>query len=113
MVEISESWNTHQGELLIGSGTIPRERSMPKSTKLKGVGNLNNIAISDTKIQSLEFAQLFFTVLPSIHFRMVINILCHYMVEVCDLFIYFDIRQGLQLRECINLRRDFELWTFK
>ena len=45
-------------------------------------------------MQSLEFAQLafglvvvqyFLTVLPSLCFGMVMYILCHYMLEVCDL----------------------------
>ena len=29
------------------------------------------------------------------------------------IFLFILIVQGLQLRDCLNLRRDFELWTFK
>ena len=51
------------------------------------------------KMQSLEFAQLVFslalvqyvlTILPSLCFRMKMYILCHYMLEVCDLLFDFD-----------------------
>ena len=47
------------------------------------------------EMQSMEFAQLgfglalvqyFLTVLPFIYFEMVMYILCHYILEVCDLF---------------------------
>jgi hypothetical protein len=34
------------------------------------------------------------------------------MLEVCDLLFDFDFIGELQLRDCMNLRRDFELWIF-
>ena len=63
---------------------------MLQSIKLKGVGDLKNVLTSDMEIQSLEFAQLVFilalvqyplTMLPSLHFRIVMYTLCHYMLE--------------------------------
>ena len=53
----------------------------------------------DTEMQSLEFTQLvfslalvqcFLTMLPFLHFGIVMYILCYYMLEVCDLLFYFD-----------------------
>ena len=35
MFEMPELWDICQGKLLIGSGTSPRERSLPQSTKMK------------------------------------------------------------------------------
>ena len=57
MLEMSDSWGTCQEELLTGSGTSPRERSVLLSTEVKRVGDLK---ISDMEMQSLEFAQLGF-----------------------------------------------------
>jgi hypothetical protein len=34
------------------------------------------------------------------------------MLEVCDPLFDFDFIGELQLRDCINLGRDFELWIF-
>ena len=42
--------------------------------------------------------------LSTLHFEMVMNILCYYMLEVCDLFFEF-ILQG----DYTNIVRDFEL----
>ena len=51
------------------------------------------------EMQSLEFAQLVFSlafvqyflaILLSMCFGMIICILCHYMLEVCDLLFYFN-----------------------
>ena len=55
------------------------------------------------------FVQYFLTILQ---FATVTYILCHYMLEACALFL-ISIYRGLQLRDCMSLRRDFELWTFK
>ena len=49
MLEMSESWNTCQGELLTGYGTIPGE-SVLQSTKLKGFGDLKTTLTSDMEI---------------------------------------------------------------
>lgn len=46
-------------------------------------------------------------------FWMVIYILCHCMLEVCDLLFHFHFFQGTIVRDYMSLRRDFELWTFK
>ena len=72
---------------------------MLRSTKLKRVEDLKSVLTSDLETQSLEFAQMvfglplvqyFLSMLPSLHFGMVLYILCHYMLEVCDLLFYFD-----------------------
>ena len=39
MLEMPERWDTCQGELLTGSGTGPRDRSVRLSMKLEGVGD--------------------------------------------------------------------------
>ena len=84
MLEMPESWDTCQGELLTGSGTSPRERSVLQSTKeVKGVGDLKSALTSDMEMQSLEFAQLvfglalvqyFLSMLPSLCFGMVMYV---------------------------------------
>lgn len=60
-----------------------------------GTGNLKSVLTSDMEMQSLEFAQLvfgltlvqyFLTMFPFLHFGVVMYILCHYMLQVCDLF---------------------------
>ena len=53
MLEMPELWDTCGGELLTGSGTSPRERSVLQSTKLKGVGDLKRVLTSDMEMQSL------------------------------------------------------------
>ena len=91
---------------------------MLQSAKLKGIEDRKRAVIFDMDMQSLEFAQLvfglalvqyFLTILPFLDFVIIMYILCHtYMLEVCDLLFYSDYRE-LQLRDYINLRRDFEL----
>lgn len=44
-LEMSESWDTCQGELL--SDCSPGERSVLQSTKLKGIGDLKSVLTSD------------------------------------------------------------------
>jgi hypothetical protein len=61
----------------------------------------------------LALVQYFLTTLPSLHFEMVIYILCHCILGICDLVSLLWFYRRLQLKDCINLRRDFELWTFK
>jgi hypothetical protein len=57
---------------------------------------MKNILPSDVEIQRLEFAQLVFSLalvqyfLPSLQFGIMMYILCHCMLEVCDLFFFFD-----------------------
>ena len=72
---------------------------MLQSTKLKGIGDLKSVLTSDMELQSLEFAQLvfglvlvqyFLTVFPSLHFGMVMYILCHHVLKGRDLLFDFD-----------------------
>ena len=58
------------------------------------MGDLQSITTSNMEMQSLEFAlvifslalvQYFFSMLPFLHFGTVMYILCHDMLEVCDL----------------------------
>ena len=72
------------------------------------------------EMHSLKFAQLFFILLLiqyflikfcSLHFRMVTYIiLCHCVLEVCDLLLLFGFIGGYI---ALSARRDFELLTFK
>jgi len=84
ILKMPELWDTCQGELLRGSGTSPRERSVLQSTKLKGVRYLKSMLTSDGEMQNLEFAQLvckfaliqyFLTMFP---FGMIMFILYHW-----------------------------------
>ena len=94
MLEMPDPRDSCQGKLLTGSQTSPRERSVLQSTKLKGVGDLKTALTSDMEMQSMEFAQLdfsldlvqcFLTMFVFLPFGMVMNSLCHYMLEICDL----------------------------
>ena len=77
---------------------MERAQKRSVSTKLNRVGALKSIETSDMEMQGLEFAQLvfslaliqyFLTMLPFLHFEMVMYILCHCMLQVCDLFFLF------------------------
>ena len=52
LLEMPESLGASYGELLTGSGTRQRERTMLQSTKLKGDRDLKNILTSDIEMQS-------------------------------------------------------------
>jgi hypothetical protein len=56
---MTESLENCPGELLTGSGTSPRERSMLQSTELKGIGDLKSVLTLDREMQRLGFAQWF------------------------------------------------------
>ena len=43
MLEMPEPWDTYTVELLAGSRTSLRERSVLQSTKLKGAGDLKSV----------------------------------------------------------------------
>lgn len=58
MLEMPKPWDTCQGELVTGSVTNTKEKSMLQSTKLKGFGDLKNALTSNTDMQNLEFVQL-------------------------------------------------------
>ncbi|EGW10137.1 hypothetical protein I79_024307 [Cricetulus griseus] len=91
-----ESWGTCPGKLLTGVEPV-QERSVLQSMKLKGVGDLKSILTTDTEMQSLEFTQLIFglSLIPyfliMFPFGMVMYILCHCILEVCDLLFHFDL----------------------
>ena len=53
-LQMPQLWDTCQGELLTGSRTNIRERSILQSTKLKGVGYLKDILTIDMEMQNLE-----------------------------------------------------------
>ena len=90
---------------------------MSQPTKLKEVGELKSVLTLDMEMQSLEFPSFFWSYFspvfppfaPSLQFGMVMCILYHYMLEVCDMFFILFYRR-LQL-DYMNLRSDFELWT--
>lgn len=98
MLEMPERWDTCQGELLSGSGTSPGERSVLHSTQLRRV-ELCRALTSDMEMQSLELAQRvlslalvqgFLPVLPFFPFRMLMYVVCHCLLNICDLLFYFD-----------------------
>ena len=105
-----EPWITCRGKMLTGSRTRVRERSMLQSFKVKELRDLKNVFSAG--ILSC-FVQYFFTMLLSLYFGTVMYILCHDMLEVCDLFLSFGFLGGLQSKDCMNLRRDFELCVFE
>jgi hypothetical protein len=80
------------------SGNSPRESSVLQSTKLKGVADLN--LTSEMEIEfgvctagfGLALGQYFFTMLPSLHFGMIMYVLHHCMLEVYDLFLFWYYR---------------------
>lgn len=76
---------------------------MLQSTKLNGTADLESILTSDMEIKNLEISQLvfglalihyFLTMLPFLCFGMIMYILCHYMLEVCDLLLGFEFTGG-------------------
>ena len=82
----------------------PKRWKCVSDTKAERSGNLKSILTSHMEMESLEFAQLvcslalvqyFLTMLPSLHFGMVMYILCHYMLEVCDLLFDLDFHRGI------------------
>ena len=74
------------------------KRSALQPTKLNGFRHLKSVLSSDMEMQSLEFAQLVFSLalvqyFHSAPFPMFWNgnvYLCHYLLEVCDLLFDFD-----------------------
>ena len=73
---------------------------MLKSANVNRVEDLKSVLISGIEIQNLEYAQIIFdlalvqyflTVPLSLCLGMTIYILCHSMVEVCELLFDFDI----------------------
>jgi hypothetical protein len=102
MLEVPESWYTHR--VYLPRKSANREWSQPKRKNCVAVNKaerswrLKSILTADIKMLSLELVQVafglalvqyFVTMLPSIHFGTVINILCYDMLEVCDLLFNF------------------------
>ena len=58
---------------------------------------------------SLSLVQYFLTMLSFLHFEIIMYILCHYMLNIYYRLLYFDFYRGLQLRDYMNLRREFEI----
>lgn len=59
---------------------------------MKGVADLKSVLTSDTEMQRLKLAQLVFGPVfshyaPFLCFEIVMHILYHHMLEVCDLFL--------------------------
>lgn len=102
------------------SGSSTSERNKLHSTKLNQSRDLKSFLLSGMKMQCLEFAQLvfrlalfqyFLTMTPSLHSGMLLYILCHYMLEVCDMFLFLFYTDYIY--ETMNLRRDYKLCTLK
>ena len=114
MLEMPELFDNSREELLTGSGTSPRERSVLQSTKLIEAGDLNAGQTIARKCRvwgwpdvfGLALVQYFLAMIPCLCLGMIMYILSHYMMGVCDLFLVWFYRV-LQLRDCLNLRRDF------
>lgn len=92
MLEMPAPWDTCREELLIGSGTSPRERSVLQSMKLKGVGGSEEYF--DIRHGAVKFEvcpsgfqlcsdPIFPPCAPLPPFGTLMNILCHCMLEVC------------------------------
>ena len=95
-----------------------QERGVLWSTKLKGVEGLKNALTSAMEMQKSEFALLILVLLwssisslcyISIPFGIGIYILCHCMLEVCDLLFYFDFTGAYSGEIALSLRRVFGL----
>ena len=56
-------------------------------------------------VLGLVLAQYFLMMPPFLSIGMVMYILCHYMLEVCDLLFTFDITRDLYLRDCSESQR--------
>lgn len=74
-----------------------QESKRVAAKKLEGFGDLTNTLISDMKTQNFEFAMLFFGLAlvqysPTfLLFGMVTNILCHCILEICNLLFFFTL----------------------
>lgn len=68
MLKLLDFWDTNLGKLLIGSKSIPRQRSMLESKKMEGVEDLRSTLTSDLEIQSgvctIRFQYFFGTIFP-------------------------------------------------
>lgn len=88
MLQMPESWDPEQQSRC---GTNTRERSMLKSTNLKGVGDLRRVLTQDLMFALMIFLfallQYFFNVPPFVSFAIKMYILSYYWFEVCDPFV--------------------------
>ena len=77
--------------------TSPRESSVLQSIKVEEVGD-PKLALTSDLVEfgvcpagfSLALVQYFLSMIPFLHFRMVMYILCYCVLEVCDLLFHFD-----------------------
>ena len=82
-----------------------KKRNQPKKKKYVAVNkdernqDLKSTLISDIEMRCFEFPELvfhfvlvkfFLAMLSSLCFGMVLHMLCHYMLEVCNLLFYFS-----------------------
>lgn len=118
-LEMPELWDTCWGELLTRNGNNLEERSVLQRTKLKGVGDLKSILTSDAEfvVGPAGFQSCFHPVFPHcVSFPMFWNSNVHPMplnVGSMKSVFSFWFYRGLQLRDCMNLRKDLEFQTFK
>lgn len=89
---------------------------MLQPTKLEAVRDVKIALILDTWIQNLEFALLVFSLalvqyfLTMLLLGMVMYILNHYMMELCDLLFYFDFT-GVSVKRLPQVQK--RLWALK
>jgi hypothetical protein len=103
-------------ELQTGSGTSPKESPVLQETRLEGQNDLSCL-ILDGELQDLEFSLLgfclalvqYFLIAPLsyYHFRMVMYILWHCILEARNLI--FDFTKGYKWEIFSSLRRNFQL----
>lgn len=60
---------------------------------------------------NLALVQYFITMISFPPFGMVMHVMCHRILEVCDLAFYFDFMMGFSNEITLSLRIDFEFWT--
>lgn len=91
MLMILESWN-YQGELQIGSGNSPRKRCLLQVERQEWQSHItfvwSKMRLHDFTSAligfSLSLVHYFLPIHPLLPFGMVMCILCHLMLEVCD-----------------------------
>ena len=98
MLEMPELWDTCQGKLVTEWNQPQRKKyvAVNKAERSWRSEESFDIRHEDAEVGvcsagfSFGLVQYFLTVLPSLHLRMVIYILCYYMLEVCDLHFDFN-----------------------
>lgn len=94
MLELPEPQDICLGKLHTGNRKSSSEKSVLQLAKLEGQSCLMLLK-SGIELQGLEFAllnlgfalvQYFFTVSPTLRFGMVMYILCHCILKICNFF---------------------------